>query len=229
MILILSIVISVSTSFIDWTLLLLFDYLDLTVSKFSLNNGLYVLWSRVRQIMRLRISAPSLLLNIHRLDLSWFLLVQFIANADGNDHSNENNKDNPKNNMSCLGPNRGNRFGVKNLEVHLAFDELADVILVLWRLQNIDVLLVDWIEAVGALDAYFVVETTSDVLVWIHVERHTSGHSEVSLNIWTLAVVVQDPTVVDWAILVIPVVKEGLPSVPDELWSNCFVERNFIL
>jgi len=143
MILILSIVISVSTSFIDWTLLLLFDYLDLTVSKFSLNNGLYVLWSRVRQIMRLRISAPSLLLNIHRLDLSWFLLVQFIANADGNDHSNENNKDNPKNNMSCLSPNGGNRFGVKNLEVHLAFDELADVILVLWRLQNIDVLLVD--------------------------------------------------------------------------------------
>ena len=82
--------------------------------------------------MRLRIGVSSLLLNNDRFDLCWLLLIQFIADADSNNHSNENGEDDPENDMSGLCPDGGDCFSVKNLEVHLAFDKLAEVLLVLW-------------------------------------------------------------------------------------------------
>lgn len=91
-----------------------------------------------------------------------------------------------------------------------------------------DVRLVDCIVSVVTFHTNFVFVTTCNILVGVHVERHTIGHSKISLDIRTSAVVIKNLTVVDRTIKVILVIEKGLPSVPDEPWGNCLIIRNLV-
>lgn len=91
-----------------------------------------------------------------------------------------------------------------------------------------DVRLVDCVVSVVTLHTNFVFVTTCNILVGVHVERHTIGHSKISLDIWASAVVIQNLTVIDRTIQVILVIEIGLPSVPDKSWGNCLIVRNLV-
>lgn len=109
--------------------------------------------------------------------------------------------------MSGFSLDSRNSLGVQSLEVHLTFNQLSHVLLVLGELNDIDVVLGNGVKSIGALNANFLIITLSDVLVRINEERHALVHSHVTESIGVLTVVVQNLTFLDWAVQVILVVE----------------------
>lgn len=94
--------------------------------------------------------------------------------------------------MSCFSLDSRNSLGVQSLEVHLTFNQLPHILLVLGELDDIDVVLSDGVKSIGALDANSLIVSLGNVLVTINEERHALVHVHVSESVGVLAVVIQD-------------------------------------
>jgi hypothetical protein len=95
-------------------------------------------------------------------------------------------------------------------------------------LNNVDVVLIDRMVSIGALYAHFFIISLCNILIGVCMKRHTSCHSHVASIVGILTVIIQNLATFDWALEMILVIEERLPTVADEFWSYCLIVSDLV-